>query len=223
VSAEPQRQTLDVERDRIARGRHAPPPEVRLPIQRRRLMSAAAAEFAERGYAAASAASIARRARMSKATFYAHFANKEECILALYDRANEVVGSATAMALSSAGLGDAAARLRSATRAYLKTVAEHPVFVRVLVVEIMAAGPKGLAKRDYSMQMFADLLDAENASAAELGFGPRFSSPHDAFAIVGAVTELVSRHVRRGEPKDVLELAPVIDRLVGGVLARGSW
>ena len=68
-----------------ARGRHAPPPEVRLPLQRERLLRAAAREFAERGYAGASSESISRRAGMSKATFYEHFANKEECMLALFD------------------------------------------------------------------------------------------------------------------------------------------
>ena len=88
---------------RAARGRHAPPPEVRLPLQRQRLLRAAAEEFAERGYAAASAASIARRAGMSKATFYAHFANKLACMLALVDRANEVVAEAMAGAARSAG------------------------------------------------------------------------------------------------------------------------
>jgi len=61
-----------------ARGRHAPPPEVRLPLQRERLLRAAALEFAERGYAGSSSESISRRAAMSKATFYEHFANKEE-------------------------------------------------------------------------------------------------------------------------------------------------
>ncbi len=206
--------------ERIARGRHAPPPEVRLPLQRRRLMRAAAAEFAERGYGAASATSIARRAGMSKATFYAHFDNKEGCILALYDRANEVVGQATAAALTLEGMRDAAARMQAATRAYLQTVADNPEFTRVLVVEIMAAGPRAMAKRDQSMQLFAESLDAENAAAAEHGLGPRFASPHDAYAIVGAITELVSRQVRLGEPEDVLELAPVIDRMVDGVLAR---
>jgi len=208
--------------DRTARGRHAPPPEVRLPLQRRRLLSAAAAEFAERGHGAASATSIARRAGMSKATFYAHFANKEDCILALYDRANEVVGETTGQAVASAGRTDAATRLHAATRAYLETVAENPAFTRVLVVEVMAAGPKAMAKRDQSMQLFAQVLDAENAAAAKLGLGPRFASPHDAYAIVGAITELVSRQVRLGEPKDVRDLEPTIERLIDGVLARGS-
>jgi hypothetical protein len=39
---------------------------------------------------------------------------------------------------------------------------------------------------------------------------------------VGGITELVSRHVRLGEPEDVFELGPVIDRLIEGILARGS-
>ncbi len=207
---------------RTARGRHAPPPEVRLPIQRGRLMRAAAAEFAERGYAAASAASITRRAGMSKATFYAHFADKEACIMAMYDRANEAVAEAMAEAARSAGRDDAIARLRAGTRAYLQSVAKHPDFAQTLLVTSIGAGPKAIAKRDQAMQLFAAVLDSENAAAARRGLSPRFASPHDAFAIVGGITELVSRQIRRGEPKDVLELAPVIDRMIDGMLARAG-
>jgi hypothetical protein len=112
--------------------------------------------------------------------------------------------------------------MQAATRAYLQAVAEEPEFTHVLVVEIIAAGPKALSKRDQAMQLFADVLDTENRAAARRGSTPRFASPHDAFAIVGGITELVSRHVRRGQPKDVLELAPVIDRLIEGVLARSA-
>jgi hypothetical protein len=36
---------------------------------------------------------------------------------------------------------------------------------------------------------------------------------------VGAITELASRQVRLGEPSDMMELAPVIDRLIAGLLA----
>src|SRR6059058_3837402 len=89
-----------------ARGRHAPPPEVRLPLQRERLLQAAAAEFARRGYAGASSESISRRAAMSKATFYEHFANKEDCIIALFDDAAANVARAMASAARSAGRAD---------------------------------------------------------------------------------------------------------------------
>jgi AcrR family transcriptional regulator len=159
---------------------------------------------------------------MSKATFYAHFSNKLACMLALVDRANEVVAEAMATAARSAGRIDAAARLHAGTRAYLGAIAEHPEFARTLLVEIVGAGPAAMAKRDQGMQLFAAILDAENAAAAKRGSGPRFASRYDSYAIVGGITELVSRHVRLGEPRDVFELGPVIDRLIDGVLARGS-
>lgn len=216
------RKGLSVEVNPVPRGRHAPPPEVRLPLQRQRLLRAAAAEFAERGYAGASSESISRAARMSKATFYEHFANKEECILALFDRAAEVVMQAQAGAAASARDGDAVARMRAGTRAFLTALADHPEFAQTLLVEIIGAGPRAAAKRDQIMQAFADVLDAENAAAARRGLIKRFESPYDAFAIVGGIMELVSRQVRLGEPRDPLELAPVIDRLIIGVLSPGE-
>ena len=204
-----------------ARGRHAPPPEVRIPRQRERLLRAAAAEFADRGYAGASSESISRRAGMSKATFYEHFANKEECMVALFDRSAEVIAAAMAEAARGAG-DDAAQRMRAGTRAFLTALSEHPDYGQTLLVEIIGAGPDAAQRRDQIMQAFADVLDAENAAAARRGLIPRFASPHDAFAIVGAITELVSRQVRLSEPADVMELAPVIDRLIAGVLAPRS-
>ena len=201
-----------------ARGRHAPPPEVRLPLQRERLLRAAAREFAERGYAGASSESISRRAGMSKATFYEHFANKEECMLALFDMGAELVQTAMAEAARNAPVGDARERLRAGTRAFLGALAEHPEFAQTLLVEIIGAGPRAAQRRDQILQAFADVLDAENAAAARRGLIGRFRSPSDSFAVVGATTELVSRQVRLGVPDHILDLAPVIDRLIFGLL-----
>ena len=47
----------------VPRGRHAPPLEVRLSVQRHRLFQAAAGVFVREGYAAASAESISREAQ----------------------------------------------------------------------------------------------------------------------------------------------------------------
>jgi AcrR family transcriptional regulator len=201
-----------------ARGRHAPPPEIRLPLQRERLLRAAALEFAESGYAGASSESISRRAGMSKATFYEHFANKEECMLALFDMGTELVQAEMAAAASSAPTGDARERLKAGTRAFLGALAQNPEFAQTLLVEIIGAGPRAAQRRDQVLQAFADVLDAENASSARRGLTPRFGSPHDSFAVVGAIAELVSRQVRLGVPERVLDLAPVIDRLIFGLL-----
>ncbi|HEY1566717.1 MAG TPA: helix-turn-helix domain-containing protein, partial [Solirubrobacteraceae bacterium] len=161
----------------IARGRHAPPPEVRLPLQRERLLRAAAREFAERGYAGVSSESISRRAGMSKATFYEHFANKEECMLALFDMGAELVQVAMAEAARNAPVGDARERLRAGTRAFLGALAEHPEFAQTLLVEIIGAGPRAAQRRDQILQAFADVLDAENSAAARRGLMGRFRSP----------------------------------------------
>lgn len=193
-----------------------------MPLQRERLLRAAALEFAEAGYAGASSESISRRAGMSKATFYEHFANKEECILALFDMGVALLQQTMADAARNAPTGDAKERMKAGTRAFLGALAEHPEFAQTLLVEIIGAGPRAAQRRDQVLQAFADVLVAENEAAARRGLIGRFRSPDDAFAVVGASTELVSRQVRLGVPARVLDLAPVIDRLIFGLLDAGE-
>jgi AcrR family transcriptional regulator len=203
------------------RGRHAPPLEVRQETQRQRLLDAAAAVFARSGYAEASAEAVSREAGMSKATFYEHFANKEECILALFDAAAEAVIAAMADSAASAP-EDPQARLRAGTTAFLEAVAEHPAHAQTLLVEIIGAGPRASERRDSILSAFARVVDAENARAAKRHGWPRFASPDDAFAVVGAIVELASRQLRLGEPADVRTLEPVIERLIVGTAAQAA-
>jgi AcrR family transcriptional regulator len=206
------------DRATVPRGRHAPPLEVRLSVQRRRLFEAAATEFARSGYAEASAEAISRAAGMSKATFYEHFANKEECILALFDMAATEVLRAMAEG-AAAGGKDPVERLRGGLRAFLSILAEHPNESQTLLVEIIGSGPRAAQRRDEVFARFAEAIEAENAAAAQAGTLAELASPDDAFAVVGAVAELASRQVRLGMPADVRELEPVIERLMLGVMA----
>jgi AcrR family transcriptional regulator len=155
---------------------------------------------------------------MSKATFYEHFANKEECMLELFDLAQAVVTDAMATAARNAAPGDARERMRAGTQAFLMSLSEHPEFAQTLLVEIIGAGPRAAHRRDMILQGFADVLDAENEAAARRGLIGRFESSHDPFAVVGAIVELISRQVRLGIPEEVLDLASVIDRLIMGLL-----
>jgi AcrR family transcriptional regulator len=202
----------------VPRGRHAPPLEVRLSVQRRRLFEAAAAVFARSGYAEASAEAIAREAGMSKATFYEHFANKEECILALFDEAATEVTRALVNAS-----GDEATsyeqRVRGGIHAFLDILARYPETSQTLLVEIIGAGPRAAERRDAILDLFADGLMRDNARMAERFGNPRFASKDDAFAIIGAIVELVSRQLRSGVPARLNDLEPVIVRLILGLLA----
>lgn len=204
----------------IPRGRHAPPLEVRLEVQRERLLSAAAAVFARRGYASSTAEAIAREAGMSKATFYEHFTNKEDVILALFDASSEQLARRMAGATREVP-AEPEAQIRAGGRAFLAALAEDPERAQTLLVEIIGAGPRAVERRDAMLEHFASLVDAENAAAARKHGTPRFRSPHDAFAIVGATVELCSRQLRLGEPADLMELEPVIERLALGVLHGG--
>src|SRR3982750_5014330 len=110
---------MAIERGTVPRGRHAPPLEVRREVQRQRLFEAPPPVVARIGYADASAESISREAGMSKATFYEHFANKEVCILALFDEGARAVLGAMAEATASAG-GDPRERMRAGIPPFLR-------------------------------------------------------------------------------------------------------
>jgi AcrR family transcriptional regulator len=206
-------------RPAVPRGRHAPPLEVRLAQQRERLFEAAASVFATTGYADASAESISRAAGMSKATFYEHFANKEECILALFDAAYQVLLSRILGAVAEAG-EDPVARMREGMRAFLVVIEDFPRQAQTLLVEIIGAGPAAMQRRDDIVASFAQVLYRENATHAQDGVMPRFASEQDAFAIVGAIAELTSRQLRLGDPEHPLDLQPVIERFAFGLLGQ---
>ena len=203
----------------VPRGRHAPPLEVRLSVQRRRLFMAAAEVFARMGYAEASAEAISREAGMSKATFYEHFANKEEAILALFDEAATEVMRAMAV-----GAGDREkatsyeAWVRNGLRAFMDQLAEYPQSAQTLLVEIIGAGPRATERRDAILETFAEAMHRDNAIMAPRFGAPLFASREDAFTVVGGIVEVASRQLRRGEPADPRAIEPTLQRLYFGVL-----
>ncbi len=210
------------ERETAPRGRHAPPLEVRQDRQRRRLYAAAGNVFGRVGYADATAEAIAREAGMSKATFYEHFDNKEDCIVALHDDATRAVLEAMRRTGEEHG-GDAAGRVRAVIHTFLEVLAAFPDEAQTLLVEIIGAGPRAMEHRDRVLHEYATYVDDVNREDAERRGGvPRFASPHDAFAIVGAVVELASRQIRTGEPDDIRDLEPVVERLILGLLKASS-
>ncbi|HEX5926825.1 MAG TPA: TetR/AcrR family transcriptional regulator [Baekduia sp.] len=205
----------------VPRGRHAPPLEVRLTVQRRRLFEAAAKIFAQRGFADATAEAISREAGMSKATFYEHFANKEEAIIALFDEAATEVMRQMALA-SEAEAETYPEHLANGTRAFLQTLAEWPDASQTVLVEIIGAGPRATERRDAILDAFADAIHRDNDRIAPRYGAPRFASRDDAFACVGAIVELASRQLRTGNPSDIRELEPVIERLMLGILQQAA-
>src|SRR5262249_46313059 len=124
------------------------------------------------------------------------------------------------VAAASAAGEDPVARMREGMRAFLVALVDYPNEAQTLLVEIIGAGPAAMERRDEIVASFAHVLDRENETHAQEGVLPRLPSPDDAFAIVGAITELASRQLRRGEPKHPLDLQPVIERFAFGLLGQ---
>jgi len=203
----------------IPRGRHAPPLEVRLEVQKDRLFDAAAEVFSRAGYAEASAEAISRQAGMSKATFYEHFSNKEECLLALFEHATATLLEALLQASRGADR-EYHERHRAGLRAILETLEANPTMAQAILVETVGAGPRVADLRDTALAGFAQAMYEATREAARRGGGPAYASPDEAFAIVGATFELVSRQLRTGHPAQMLDLLPLIERLILGLLSQ---
>jgi len=155
---------------------------------------------------------------MSKATFYEHFGNKEECILALFDAAIDVVVEALAQAGRDRGTTVPEGRVGASVRAFFEVVDAFPDQAQTLLVEIIGAGPRAAERRDAALARVADYMYEANRADAEAGTAHRLASRHDAFAVVGAIVELVSRQLRTGDPEDIRELEPVLERLILGIV-----
>jgi hypothetical protein len=105
-------------------------------------------------------------------------------------------------------------------RAFLQTLAAYPDSAQTLLVEVIGAGPRAMERRDAILEAFADALYRDNARTAPRFGAPTFASRDDAFAVIGAIVELASRHLRSGRANEIADLEPVISRVMLGTLAR---
>jgi uracil-DNA glycosylase family 4 len=133
---------------------------------------------------------------MSKATFYEHFANKEECLLAMFDAGVEDVMREMAAASDGLEVDSYEERVRAVNRAFLGALAVEPDSTYTLIVTILGAGPRAATRRGEVLEAFAESLYQANARNAPAFGAPTFASRDDAYAVVGATVELVARHLR---------------------------
>jgi AcrR family transcriptional regulator len=125
--------------------------------QRERILSAVAQAAAELGYAEMSVEVIIERAGVSRRTFYEYFKNKEDAFLAAYDAAVRQ----QARHIRRAYLNETTARerLRAGITAYMQLTASQPELARMCIVEVLAAGPRAIARRNAAMRMFAEIIE----------------------------------------------------------------
>ena len=125
--------------------------------QRRRILEATADLVAERGFAETTIEQIVRRARVGYATFYKHYADKEEAFLALLDAAIERTVYVVEEAYDREA-GPWPDKVGAGLGALLELAAAHPGVARACLVEAPTAGPEAAARHEAALKRFAPLL-----------------------------------------------------------------
>ncbi len=171
--------------------------------QRRRILEATADLVAEEGFASATIEQIVRRARVGYATFYKHFADKEEAFLALLDAAIE----RTLYVVEEAFDGEAGPwpdKVGAGLGALLELVAAHPNVARACFVEAPTAGPEAAARHEAALKRFEPLLRPGrelNPRGAELPASLEST-------LTGGVMWVVNQRLIAGEEEKLRGLLP---------------
>jgi len=175
----------------LPRGRGSlPPTEVRRD-QRERMLRAMTSAVAELGYANVRIADLVDRARVSKQSYYAQFADKEQCFLAAHAEGVGLILEHLARWASDHGDPDPRVQLRGAIRTYLELAGDEPEFAHCMLVELPAAGRAGLeARLDAHRRIAALLAEWHRAARVAHPSWPRVPAPRYA-AVVGAIHELL--------------------------------
>jgi AcrR family transcriptional regulator len=160
--------------------------------QRNRIHQAMIEVVSVRGYPETRVVDVIGVAGVSRKTFYELFESKEDCFLAAYDvLLDNLLTDATNGFESKAG-APWAERVAAALEALLEHLAEHPDEARFAIVEVLAAGPKALARRDAALRQFSCFLESgRSESSIDL---PGITS----IAVIGGINELLYSEILHG-------------------------
>jgi len=160
--------------------------------QRGRVIAAIVDTVGEGGYDAATVATVAGRAGISKSDFYKHFASKDECFLIAYDEAVERVRED--VLASWADESGWAQRVCAGLAAALAGLAATPARASLLLVEGLRAGPAAYERFQGAVDSFVPYV----RTGAPVATGAARSAVADE-AVVGGIASLLGRRVLAGE------------------------
>jgi AcrR family transcriptional regulator len=168
--------------------------------QRERLLEAMVQAVSERGVVATTISDLVARAGISRRTFYEHFDNKEDCLLATYDAVVEgVVQQLLVVYASTDGWLE---QLEAMIRALFAAIAERPDAARLICVEMGASGAVGVERWADGAARFERFISRGFEQSPGAGTIP----DPVARAIVGALRKIIYSRVRAEHSSKSLKL-----------------
>jgi AcrR family transcriptional regulator len=179
-----------------------PFPGLRARPARERLLEAMLVVSGELGYEQVAVRHVIERAKTSRATFYKHFEDREDCFAQAHRDAGEwlyrrLLGAARRRPGWREGLRAALAEL-------LEFCATQPEIARALLVESHAAGPRAMAQRRELMERLSHALDSARREIPSRQAPPPVTSSF----IVGAIDSLVSAKLMDEDAERAPEMLP---------------
>jgi len=124
-------------------------------MTRDNILDAAAQVFRQKGFHGASMADIAEAVNLQKASLYHHVSSKQELLLALLERALDLLTKYIAGIAGQSIPADQ--KMRQMIRAYLQALAEYPDLSSVLLFEHRSLDKKSHARHVPHRDRFEDL------------------------------------------------------------------
>jgi AcrR family transcriptional regulator len=184
-----------------------------VPSQQGRLLGAMIDAVAEKGYNATTVADVVARASVSRRAFYEHFSDKDDCYLAAYGFAADLLLERCAVAVSEDE--EPSEQVESFLRAYLANLAAVPSVARAFLVEVRGASPAARETHREVLDRFVDLM-AELPSPVKGEERTRQLR----VAAVAAIEELTGREVADGRATELPELLPVVLSIAGCLITK---
>ena len=176
------------------------PPGRRPP--RDRILEAMLVASGELGYEQVAVRNVIERAQTSRATFYKHFEDREDCFAKAYADAGEwlyrrLIAAARRQPSWREGLRAALAEL-------LEFCANQPAIARALLVEVHAAGERSLARRRELMERLSRALDSARHELPSRQAPP----PVTPDFIIGAIDTLLAAKLLDDDAARAPEMLP---------------
>jgi AcrR family transcriptional regulator len=188
----------------LPRGTHGIPTEQVAADQRARLQGAMLAAVAHSGYEKVTVKQLVSLAGVSRSTFYAHFADKEQCFLSTYD----LIAATTSERIVAAyrAQTDWQQRLHAAFESFVEIVIIEPESSRLVLIDALGVGPHVLEHRERLTASF-ELMFRQSFDSA-----PQRATVTDTTikAVVAGIRRVAYQRLRRGEPEQLRELTDVL-------------
>lgn len=187
---------------------------------RERILEAAEAVFADKGYHDALVDEVAEATSLSKGGIYFHFASKEGLFFAVMDRlADRLIAK---VERESAGQPTALARADAAMVAVFSALSKRRRLARLLMVQGYSMGNAFERKRADLFGRFAGLIQSHLDDAVAQGEIGNLDTAVASHIWLGAINELLIRWLHNGEPAPSRALPLLRAMLIEGVKAASS-